>query len=66
MIRTDDHGSPHCHAVGSGCKAKIYLSDFEVVQLVGFSKKDIKQIVELVKDHRQQLLDKWEEYHGKD
>lgn len=64
-IYPDDHGNPHVHVVGKGAKAKIYLESLEIVASNGFSRKSLNTIVKKVKEYKQELLDAWREYHGK-
>ena len=56
---------PHCHAVApGGAEVSIDLKTFEVLSCSGFSKADVVRIIEEVKKYRNELLQKWEEYHG--
>jgi len=56
---------PHCHVVGGGCEARIHLETFDILTNTGFSRNDMRKILEAVRHHRDELMDKWEEYHGK-
>jgi hypothetical protein len=58
-------GRPHCHAVASGKNASIDLLSFEVLEVSGFSRSDVKEIVTKIKEYQEELLAKWEEYHDK-
>ena len=59
-------GRPHCHAVGKDSEASVDLITFEVLEAIGFHQKDLNQIVEKVKEFNDELIAKWEEYHGKE
>ena len=57
-------GRPHCHAVGPECNASIDLVTFDVLEATGFTRGDLKQIIAKVKEYQEELMAKWEEYHG--
>ena len=57
-------GRPHCHAVVRDCEASIDLISLEVLETTGFSRGDIKQIVSKIREYQDELMEKWEEYHG--
>jgi hypothetical protein len=59
-------GRPHCHAVGRGGDASIDLVSLEVLESQGFSRSDIKQILSKINEYREELMAKWEEYHGQE
>ncbi len=65
MINSDDHGEPHCHIVGHGSELKVSLTDFGVMADTGFSERDAKRLIEIVRRYQTELRAKWEEYHGK-
>ncbi len=58
-------GRPHCHAVVGDCSASIDLLSLEVLETEGYSRGDLKNISKVIVEHREALLAKWEEYHGK-
>jgi hypothetical protein len=70
-IRTKEKshsGRPHCHAIRGEGKGRDELSiDLEALTLMaghGFSKNDVTQIIKNIKEHREELIAKWREYHG--
>ena len=67
-IYFNDHLPPHVHVFKAGGQAKISLNDdngdSELVQVEGMSNKEVKRILEIVMEHQQELLQKWEEIHG--
>jgi hypothetical protein len=66
IIRTKETSHkhlPHCHAVGQGCEARIHLENFDLLTNSGFSQNDMRKIIAAVKHHRDELMDKWREYH---
>ncbi len=68
IIRTRERGHkhlPHCHAVGQGFEARIHLETFQVLTNSGFGKGDMRKIIEAVRHYQKELIEKWNEYHGK-
>lgn len=68
MIRTREErhkNFPHCHVVGSGFEARIHLENLEVLTNSGFGKGDMRKILAAVRHYQKELMEKWEEYHGK-
>jgi hypothetical protein len=57
---------PHCHATGQGFEARIHLETFEVLTNTGFGRGDMRKILSAVKHYQEELMDKWEEYHGQE
>ncbi len=66
QIYIDDHGDPHCHIVGHGDEMKVSLTSFEIMGDTGFSERDAKRLIDIVKQYQTELLAKWEEYHDKE
>jgi hypothetical protein len=58
-------GRPHCHVDGRGGSAVIDLVTFEEMRTRGYSPRDMKQILELIKTFHDQLTEEWEKFHGK-
>lgn len=64
-IYFNDHLPPHIHVFKAGGQAKISINDdSELVQVEGMNNKDVKRALEIVMEHQQELLQKWEEIHG--
>jgi hypothetical protein len=57
-------GRPHGHAVGPGCDASIDLETLEVLESSGYAKSDLRKILEVIEDFKEELAAKWKEYHG--
>jgi Domain of unknown function (DUF4160) len=55
-----DHGAAHCHVVKNDCHVKMILETQEVVEVNGFTKRDVVRIAEIVKERKQELLEAWE------
>lgn len=67
VIYTSDHEPAHVHVVGDG-QAKINLVGRdgapELVFSVGIKKSDMRHLMVEVAEHREELLDRWEQIHG--
>lgn len=56
---------PHVHVERDDCEAKFWLDLVRLERSYGFRRKDINRIRELVVEHREQLLEGWNEFfHG--
>jgi hypothetical protein len=53
---------PHVHATGHGGKAKIWLASLEFAEHQGFKAKDLGRIVEVVREHRAEITEAWNEF----
>lgn len=62
--RERNHRRPHAHAVGHGCAMSFDINTFEVMAVRGFDRTDVKEIVELAKEYREELRKAWRIYHG--
>ena len=62
-IYTRDHGPAHVHAEGPDGRAKIDLESLEITEAEGFTKNELKIIVEFVSVRKFQLNTKWKEIH---
>lgn len=61
-IHARDHNPPHVHVVGKGCEARFRLEDLELLSNDGFSRADIRKIVEALKGRALSLQEIWDEY----
>jgi hypothetical protein len=67
VIYLDDHPPAHVHMFGDG-SAKIALGTEEgvpeVVRTRGMKPRQLTKALRIVIDHRAELMEKWEEFHG--
>jgi Domain of unknown function (DUF4160) len=67
VIFIDDHVPPHVHVFGDGI-AKIELGtksdEVRVVDAEGMKAGDIRKAKRIVAERREELMIKWEEFHG--
>jgi hypothetical protein len=52
----------HIHVSGHGGVAKVWLEPIEMVDSKGFKSGDVKRILDVVHDHRDQLMEAWDEF----
>ena len=53
---------PHVHVERDDCEAKFWLDPVRLERSRGFRRKEINRIRELVEEHREQLLEGWNEF----
>ena len=67
-IYFNDHLPPHVHVFKGGGQVRISLGSeterSQLVQIEAMSDKDAAKALEIVTEHRLELLEKWEEIHG--
>ncbi len=62
FFSSDGHEPPHVHVDGVGRKAKIWLVDVRVARNGGFNELELRRIVQVVADHRTELLEAWNDH----
>ncbi len=66
-INQKDHNPPHVHVEGGGASIRINLLTMEVMdKKTEFTEAFMRKIVLYVIRHREELLEKWIEYHGEE
>jgi hypothetical protein len=55
---------PHVHIDKAGATAKFWLQPVSLARSTGFAAKDINAISRLVRDHRERLIEAWDEHFG--
>jgi hypothetical protein len=58
----DRHEPPHIHVDGYGGEAKVWLTDIRLAEAGGFSQRDLARILDVVEEHRQEMLEAWHDY----
>ena len=53
---------PHIHASGHGGVAKAWLTPIEFAEHQGFKTSDLKRILEVANEHRDEFLEAWDEF----
>lgn len=63
-INANDHKPPHVHVEGGGGSIRINLITLEIMDNeTEFSESLVRRIIDYVKEHRDELLERWAEYH---
>jgi hypothetical protein len=58
-----DMGEPrHIHVSGHGGTAKIWLEPIELVEARGFHAGDLKRIMDVVNEYKDQFVEAWDEF----
>ncbi len=61
----DGSEPPHIHVERDDCEAKFWLDPVRMERTDGFRRKEINRIRDLVEEHREHLLESWNEFfHG--
>ena len=61
----DGNEPSHVHVERDDCEAKFWLDPVRLDSSRGFRRKEINRIRELIEEHREQLLEAWNEFfHG--
>jgi hypothetical protein len=55
---------PHVHIDRDAATAKVWLDPLELARSRGFRPKEINAIMQIVAEHRRQLLEAWHDYFG--
>lgn len=67
VIYTDDHPPPHVHVFGNG-ETKIALFGSEgvaaVVRIVGADRRESRRALDIVREKRDYLIERWNGIHG--
>lgn len=53
---------PHIHVKAGADEAKFWLDPVQLVANYGFNGRELNQIQRLVEEHRDELLEAWNEY----
>jgi Domain of unknown function (DUF4160) len=53
---------PHVHVERDDCEAKFWLDPARLERSRGFRRKEINRVRELIEEHREQLLESWNEF----
>jgi hypothetical protein len=66
-VNMKDHNPPHVHVESGGATVRVNLLTLEIMDNnTEFSKSMIRKIVTYIAEHKEELLEKWVEYHEED
>ena len=60
-INSGDHDPPHVHVWRGDAKAKIEIQNRNVISHRGFSRNDMKRILEFIAEQADLLMEEWYE-----
>jgi hypothetical protein len=63
IINTKDHRPAHVHCVGPGVSVVIEIATQEIIRNKGVSQKDIKRLIEFIRESQEVLMNEWRHYH---
>jgi hypothetical protein len=55
---------PHIHVDRDDSSAKFWLQKVDLADNIGFAKKELNELHQIVNQNQQYLLDQWYEYFG--
>lgn len=55
---------PHVHVERDDCEAKFWLDPVRLERSRGFRRNEVNRTRELIEEHREQLLEGWNEFFG--
>ena len=62
---SDMHEPPHVHVIHAENVAKIWLEPVELETNHGYNRSELNRILKLTQQHRQQLLEAWNEHFNR-
>ncbi len=63
IIFTNDHPPAHVHVRRAGNEARVGLEPVVLLDNYGFSSREVKQILQIVRDNQTALLTSWDSIH---
>jgi len=60
----NDHRPPHVHVKRAGNEARVQLDPVDVMDNYGYSRSEIKLVLEIVGKHQAMLMETWRSYYG--
>ncbi len=67
VIYTDDRPPPHVHVFGDGETKIAFVGQdgaAEVVRIVGADRRESRRALDIVREKRDYLLERWRDIHG--
>ncbi len=63
-IYPKDHDPAHVHVYRGGNEVLININDWSVIENYGFRSREVRRILNLLKEHELLLRDTWDRYPG--
>ena len=64
LLSLDRHEPPHVHVRRENMVAKFWLDPLALERAGGFGRAELNTVAALVGEHRQMLLERWNEFFG--
>lgn len=58
----ENHEPPHIHVDKGGYTAKIWLIELSMARNIGFSAKELREIMDIVRKNHRMMTERWYEY----
>jgi hypothetical protein len=58
----DKDEPPHVHVERDHCEAKFWLGPPRLERTVGFKRKELNRIEEIIEEHQEKLMESWDEF----
>lgn len=62
LYRHEPNEPPHIHVDRDSLSAKFWLKKVALADNLGFAKKELNELHDMVSEHKHLFLDKWNEY----
>lgn len=62
FYRHESFEPPHIHVDKGGCTAKIWLLELSMAKNIGFNAKELREIMEIVRNNHKMMTERWYEY----
>jgi hypothetical protein len=62
FFSADGDEPPHVHVDQDGNSAKFWLEPLQLAKDAGFSRHELNEVYDLLREHRRGLLNAWHEY----
>jgi hypothetical protein len=62
FFANDGGEPPHVHVTGPSKTVKVWLATLTPVRPAGYAAHELREVIALVGEHRDQLQEKWDEY----
>jgi hypothetical protein len=62
FFSADADEPPHVHVDKGGGQAKFWLEPLQLAKDAGLSRRQLNEVYDILRAHRQELLKKWHEY----
>ena len=65
FFSNEGHEPPHVHVESGDAHAKFWLERVQLAQSVGYHAAELTRLRNLVREHQESFMEKWDEYFGR-